>query len=58
MKPYIDGFYNEITVMEMLESEKDNDNTVKFYEFFDTDNEFVIVMELCDENLLDFLAKK
>ena len=58
MKPYIDGFYNEITIMEILEGEKDNDNTVKFYEFYNTEKEFVIVMELCDENLLQFLSQR
>ena len=58
MKPYIDGFYNEITIMEMIEGEKDNDNTVKFYEFYNTEKEFVIVMELCDENLLQFISKR
>ena len=58
MKPYIEGFYNEIKIMQIIENTKDNDNTVKFYEFFDTEKEFVIVMELCDEDLTNFLIKK
>ena len=58
MKPYIDGFYNEINNMQLLEGHKDNENTVKFYEFFHTKDEFVVVMELCDNNLLLYFSKK
>ena len=58
MKPYIEGFYNEINIMEILEGHKDNENTVKFYEFFHTQDEFVIVMELCDDNLLHYFSEK
>ena len=54
MKPYINCFYNEINNMKKCEGE----NSVKFYEFFDTKDEFVIVMELCDENLISYIAKK
>ena len=58
-KHYIKGFYNEIDFMKMMEGDdKENINTVKFYEYFDTDKEFVIVMELCQNNLLDILFKK
>ena len=53
LKPYIDCFYREINNMKKCEGE----NTVKFYEFFDTKNEFVIVMELCDLNMLSLLTK-
>ena len=59
MKPYNEGFYNEIKNMQIMEGDdKENINTVKFYEYFDTKDEFIIVMELCQENLLNYLAKK
>ena len=38
--------------------EKGNKNTVKFYEYFDNENEFIIVMELCDENLVKNIVGK
>ena len=56
---YINCFINEIKNMEIIEGKKkDNDNAVKFYEYFETENEFVIVMELCDEKLNFLLSKK
>ena len=58
LKPYIDGFYNEVDNMQLMEGQKDNENTVKFYEFFHTQTEFVIVMELCDDNLLHYFSEK
>jgi surface protein len=36
----------------------ENKNTVKFYEKFHNEKEFVIVMELCDESLNDFLISR
>lgn len=45
--------------MKIIEGKnKDNINTVKFYEYFHTEKEFCIVMELCDENLFQILSKK
>jgi len=59
MQPYIDGFYNEIKYMKLAEGKnKENINTVHFYEYFHTNDEFVIVMELCDMNLTKLLSKK
>ncbi len=59
MKPYIDCFYKEVKNMEISEGKnKDNKNTVKCYEYFDNKDEFAIVMELCDENMLQHLAKR
>ena len=60
MKSYIDSFENEIKCMKILEGKnKENINTVKFYEYFHTENEFAIVMELCDDNLTNlFRCKK
>ena len=34
-----------------------NINSVKFYEYFETEKEFIIVMELCDDNLKGYLNK-
>ena len=45
--------------MEIVEGKnKENNNTVKFYEYFDNKDEFAIVMELCDDNLLSPFAKR
>ena len=37
---------------------KDNQNTVKLYEYFDMRNEFAIIMELCDCDLDHILNNK
>ena len=59
MKPYIDCFYKEVKNMEITEGKnKNNRNTVKCYEYFDNKDEFAIVMELCDENMLQFISKR
>ena len=61
MKTYTNGLINEIENMITVQSqttEIENKNTAKFYECFDTKNEFAIVMELCDISLTDFIAKK
>ena len=59
MKPYIDCLLNEIKNMQIAEGEdKDNENTVKFFESFDNDKEFAIIMELCDDNLLNYISKQ
>ena len=49
----------EIKIMKIIEGKnKDNKNTVKFYEYFNMENEFAIVMELCEMNLKEYLEKK
>ena len=59
MKPYIKSFFNEKNHMEIVEGKnKENNNTVKFYEYFHNKDEFAIVMELCDDNLLSPFAKR
>ena len=59
IKPYIDCFYQEINNMKIVEGEnKENNNAVKFYEYFDNKEEFAIVMELCEQNLLNFLSSR
>ena len=59
IKPYINGFFNEINHIKIVEGENnENNNTVKFYEYYQNEDEFAIVMELCDNNLLNVFADK
>ena len=59
LKPYIDKFYNEMRNMEIIEGiDKDNQNAVKVYEYYENDKEFAIIMELCDCNLLTYFIEK
>ena len=37
---------------------KDNINSIKFYEFYDIEKEYAIVMELCDDNLQNILNRR
>ena len=52
---YNKDLIDEIRAMEICQ--KNNKNSVKYYEYYDNDDEFVIVMELCDENLFDLIQK-
>ena len=47
---------NEIENMKICS--ENNDNSVKYYESFETENEFAIVLELCDESLTKFKKDK
>jgi len=47
---------NEIKYMKICG--KNNENSVKYIQHFETENEFIIVMELCDMNLIDFIQFK
>ena len=59
MKSYENDFDKEINNMKIAEgSNKDNKNSVKYFDFFKNENEMAIVMELCDENLTNLLVKK
>ena len=52
MRIYINHLITETENMELIGGEgESNINTVKFYEYFITKNEFAIVMELCDTDL-------
>lgn len=52
MNIYINYLITETENMELIGGiKKENLNTVKFYEYFITKNEFCIVMELCDTDL-------
>ena len=53
-----DSLINEIENMKLVEGKnKENINTVKLVEYFQTEEEFSIVMELCDSNLKQELIK-
>lgn len=56
---YIKYIKNEIDNMTIAQGiNKDNQNTVKLYEYFDMRDEFAIIMELCDCDLAYILYNK
>ena len=56
LKDYIDNINNEIENMKICA--ENNENSVKYYESFQTKNEIAIVLELCDDCLSKFKNKK
>ena len=52
---YYKDFRNEIYYMKICQN--NNNNSVRFYEYYDNEDEFIIVIELCDENLLDLITR-
>ena len=46
---------NELNNMKICSNYNKNENSVGYYDYFETDKEFAIVMELCDNNLLRIL---
>ena len=52
---YYKDFRNEIYYMKICQN--NNNNSVRFYEYYDNEDEFIIVIELCDENLLDLIIR-
>ena len=64
-KKYLDDFGEDYYKNKLLKSYeymeicfKDNVNSVKLYEYCDTEKEFIGVTELVDENLSEFLKKR
>ena len=53
---FIEGFIQEFENMKICS--KNNENSVKCYEYFNNKDNFVIIMELCDENLSELLNKR
>ena len=41
----------------LIGTQNDNENAVKFYEYFETEDELIIIMELYDINLINYLIK-
>ena len=56
LKKCIEGFIEEYKIMKICS--KNNENSVKCYEYFKDENNFVIIMELCDQNLDQLLNKR
>ena len=52
-RPEIEKFNKEIQNMQKCSCE----NSVKIYDYYDTEKEFIIIMELCDETLFHILAR-
>ena len=56
---FLSRFFKEIENMKIIQGKnKENSNTVIFYECYLTKEELAIVMELCDNTLLDVFIKK
>ena len=56
---YYKGFLKEAQNMKILQGKnKENINAVFIDEFYKTKNEFAIIMEKCDDNLFNHLAKR
>ena len=59
LKPIIDGFFNVVNHMKILQGiNNQNKNTVIFEEYFNNNENFAILMELCDDNLYNYVKKK
>ena len=56
LKLCIDGFIKEFENMKICS--ENNNNSVKCYEYFNNKDNFVFIMELCDENLSQLLTNK
>ena len=56
IKSYKNGFINEYENMKICAN--NNINSVKCYEYFNTEDNFVIIMELCDTNLSKLLIER
>ena len=54
----IKGLINELRNMSICSNDNKNDYSVKLYEYFRYEKEFVIVMELCDDNLERIMKKR
>ena len=58
LAPYIENYHNEIKNMKISQGRnQENENAVKFYEYFETNDEIASIMESCDDNLLDVFVK-
>ena len=56
LKLCINGFISEFENMKICST--NNNNSVKCYEYFNNDDNFTIIMELCDQSLLQLLMEK
>ena len=51
-------FLNSIKIMENMSSKYTKENTIKYYEYFCSTKKIFIIMELCDDNLLNLIENK
>ena len=56
LKEFIENIKMEILNMQICA--ENNENSVQYYESFISQNEFVIVLELCDESLTKYLIRR
>ena len=54
----IKGIINELKNMVICSNNNTNNYSVKYYEYFQYQKEFIIIMELCDDNLLRIWKKR
>ena len=54
----IKGLINELHNMSICSNDNKNNYSVKLYEYFRYEKEFIIVMELCDDNLERVMKKR
>ena len=52
---YINNIHNEISIMREFSF---CNNSIGYYDCYENENEFAIIMELCDENLLSLIERK
>ena len=58
IEPDIEGWLDGINNMKIIENNIMNEYLVKIYDYFDTEEDLVIVMELCDEDWNMFISKR
>ena len=59
IKKHLNNILNEINIMKLLEgNNKENINTIKFYEYFNTKDEISVVKEFIDDDLDNILRTK
>ena len=49
---------NEIKFMKVCSENNENNNSIKYYEYYNTNENLIIIMELCDESLQSLLNKR
>ena len=49
---------NELKSMKICRSKDTNEYSVKLYDYYRNDNEYIIIMELCDDNLKNLLKER
>ena len=58
IKKLEDFLIKQTEIMKILEAEGKNENTIKFFEYFQTQKELAIILEQCDSNLSKFFIDR